>query len=76
MPLPREHITSGTILWFRKDTEERDPETFAASGIPRQALGHPMLVVEDFADAEGAENVIWVCRVGNSDNRNSYAYSC
>lgn len=53
----------GAILWLRNNADKRDPTAFARSGLQREALGHPVAVIDVLG---WSKPYVWVCVVCNT----------
>ena len=44
--LTKDDIRDGSLLWLRSDADEIHPSCFKRSGLTKQALNHPALIID------------------------------
>ena len=56
-------VKDGCILWLRADADVAHPAAFAESCLSREALNHPVLVIDVLSDAH---DLVWILLVSAS----------
>lgn len=63
MDFSTEDLPPGSIAFLKPDAHERDPDAFEQSGLDKDALGHPALIL-GVSSSDTEEDVrVWIMLV-------------